>query len=93
MSSGAFSPMSREEFADFLKESSTTRMPFGRYGPENCPPSGLPIARLPLEYLLWFKARGFPKNRVGELLQFVCELKEAGCEEFFPVDFSQKRRK
>lgn len=37
-------------------------MPFGKY-------QGTLIADLPEEYLLWFNKKGFPKSRLGELLQ------------------------
>ncbi|MFT6389175.1 MAG: hypothetical protein ACJAUP_002565 [Cellvibrionaceae bacterium] len=37
-------------------------MPFGKY-------QSTLIADLPEEYLLWFNKQGFPKGRLGELLQ------------------------
>jgi len=37
-------------------------MPFGKY-------QNTLIADLPEEYLLWFNKQGFPKGRLGELLQ------------------------
>ena len=57
------------------------RMPFGRYGPSGYPPFGKPIHELPLEYLAWFQRRGFPDGRLGELMQFVYEVKANGAEE------------
>lgn len=58
-------------------------MPFGRYGIREQPPSGVPLIDLPIEYLCWFKQRGFPKGRLGELLAEVCAIKEAGMDEVF----------
>jgi uncharacterized protein len=37
-------------------------MPFGKY-------QNTLLADLPEEYLLWFNKQGFPKGRLGELLQ------------------------
>ena len=73
------------ELADNLADLKSFRMPFGKYGPENCPPQGMPLYDLPLEYLLWFQQRGegFPTGRLGELMEFVCQVKSAGAEEVF----------
>jgi len=38
---------------------------------------------LPVEYLYWFKERGFPKGRLGELLAIVCEVKGVGMDMLF----------
>ena len=40
-----------EEFEETMLEISRTFMPFGKYGPQNYPPSGVPIYDLPFEYL------------------------------------------
>lgn len=60
-------------------------MPFGRYGPDRCPPYGKKIYELPLEYLAWFKAQdqGFPSGRLGELMVFVHDVKADGAGEIF----------
>ena len=49
------------------------RMPFGRY-------EGAPLYDLPYEYLYWFVERGggFPKGRLGELMEFVYHSKADG---------------
>lgn len=73
----------REDFRNLLGEIGMTRMPFGKYGPQAVPPSGMPIHDLPPEYLSWFKQRGFPKGRLGELLAVVCEIKEVGMDAVF----------
>ncbi len=73
----------REDFRNLLVEIGRMRMPFGKYGPVAVPPLGMPIYDLPVEYLVWFKERGFPKGRLGELLANVCEIKEVGMDSVF----------
>lgn len=73
----------REDFRNLLIEIGQTWMPFGQFGPNDYPPRGVPIMDLPPEYLSWFKERGFPKGRLGELLESVCDLKEVGMDMVF----------
>ncbi len=73
----------REDFRNLLVEIGRTRMPFGKFGIKEYPPSGVPIMDLPVEYLVWFKDRGFPKGRLGELMAQVCEIKEVGMDAVF----------
>jgi uncharacterized protein (DUF3820 family) len=73
----------RENFRQLLGEIGRMRMPFGKYGPAAIPPSGMPLHDLPGEYLMWFKDRGFPKGRLGELMAVVCEIKEVGMDSVF----------
>lgn len=73
----------REDFRRLLLEIGRIRMPFGKFGPKDYPPSGVPLMDLPPEYLLWFKERGFSKGRLGELMALVCEIKEVGMDEVF----------
>ena len=73
----------REDFRNLLAEIGDTFMPFGRFGPKDFPPRGVPIMDLPPEYLQWFAERGFPKGRLGELMQAVCEIKEVGMDVVF----------
>lgn len=75
--------MDREDFRQLLLEIGKWRMPFGKFGPKDYPPAGVPIMDLPPEYLLWFKERGFPKGRLGELMATVCEVKEVGMDAVF----------
>jgi uncharacterized protein (DUF3820 family) len=76
-------PIDREDFRNLLQEISEMPMPFGKYGPEHHPPRGFPIHDLPIEYLTWFKERGFPKGRLGELMAWVWELKANGLDAVF----------
>lgn len=59
------------------------RMPFGLFGPEKYPPSGVPIYDLPVEYLAWFATRGWPKGRLGQLLEIVYQAKADGNDLLF----------
>ena len=73
----------REDFRNLLLEIGRTRMPFGKFGMKEYPPYGVPIMDLPPEYLMWFKERGFPKGRLGELMAEVCEIKNVGMDAVF----------
>ncbi len=73
----------REDFRNLLAEIGRTRMPFGKFGIKEYPPAGVPIMDLPPEYLSWFKERGFPKGRLGELLAQVNAIKEVGMDSVF----------
>ena len=77
------SEIDREDFRNLLGEIGDMYMPFGRFGPKDFPPRGFPIMDLPPEYLQWFAERGFPKGRLGELMQSVCEIKEVGMDAVF----------
>jgi hypothetical protein len=66
-----------------LADIATTRMPFGKFGPEHFPPRGVPLYDLPVEYLAWFDRRGFPRGRLGELLRIVHQMKVDGLDEIF----------
>jgi uncharacterized protein len=65
------------------------RMPFGKFGPQHFPPHGVPIFDLPAEYLSWFAKKGFPKSRLGELLQMVYQMKVDGSD--FAFDGMRRR--
>ena len=78
-----FTEIDREDFRNLLLEIGGKRMPFGKFGIKAYPPAGVPIMDLPIEYLAWFKERGFPKGRLGELLEQVFEIKAAGMDMVF----------
>lgn len=48
-------------------------MPFGKH-------KGTRLSRLPEPYLTWFKQVGFPKGRLGLLLETLYEIKLNGLE-------------
>lgn len=67
-----------------LAEIGRIHMPFGKFGPAHFPPDGLPIYDLPAEYLMWFANKaGFPKGRLGQLLQMVYQMKADGSDSAF----------
>jgi uncharacterized protein len=78
-----FTAIDREDFRNLLLEIGRTRMPFGKFGIKAYPPGGVPIMDLPDEYLAWFKERGFPKGRLGELMAEVFEIKAVGMDLVF----------
>jgi uncharacterized protein (DUF3820 family) len=65
-------------------------MPFGKFGPQHFPPYGIPIFDLPAEYQGWFAKKGFPKGRLGELLQIIHQMKADGSD--FAFDGMRRRR-
>ena len=50
--------MDREEFRELLNDIGNYHMPFGKFGPKDFPPRGVPLYDLPPEYLAWFAERG-----------------------------------
>ena len=71
------------DFRELLAEIASTRMPFGKYGPDRFPPAGVPLYDLPYEYLSWFARKGFPRGRLGELLKVVYAAKRDGADQLF----------
>ncbi len=51
-----------------------TEMPFGKY-------KGRRIIDLPEPYLVWFRQKGFPKGKLGDLLHLCYEIKLNGLEQ------------
>ena len=49
------------------------KMPFGRY-------AGRRLIDLPEPYVVWFKGQGFPRGRLGALLETVYDVKTNGLE-------------
>ncbi|MDE0825852.1 MAG: DUF3820 family protein [Akkermansiaceae bacterium] len=78
-----FTDIDRDDFRSLLEEIGRMHMPFGMFGPKGYPPAGVPIIDLPPEYLAWFKERGFPKGRLGELMEMVFEVKQTGADGVF----------
>ncbi|MEJ7611848.1 MAG: DUF3820 family protein [Ferruginibacter sp.] len=58
---------------NMLRELMTMKMPFGKY-------KGTVLKRLPVSYLEWFARKGFPKSKIGILLQCLLEIKMNGVE-------------
>lgn len=49
------------------------KMPFGKY-------EGYTLCNLPVSYLEWFNRNGFPKGKLGILLETIYEIKLNGLE-------------
>jgi uncharacterized protein (DUF3820 family) len=88
-----FTEIDRDDFRNLLVEIGKTRIPFGKFGIKAYPPAGVPIMDLPEEYLAWFKQKGFPKGRLGELMAEVFEIKAVGMDSVFdPIRHAQGGR-
>jgi uncharacterized protein len=59
---------------EFLTDLANTRMPFGKY-------AGRFLIELPEAYVLWFKQKGYPSGKLGEMMQLLEEIKANGLEE------------
>lgn len=66
-------PRRTEPDTEMLIEVARMRMPFGRY-------QGTRLIDLPEPYVVWFRNKGFPRGRLGELLATVHEIKANGLE-------------
>lgn len=59
--------------AELLLQLVKMEMPFGKY-------KGTVLCNLPVAYLEWFSRKGFPKGKLGMLLQTLYEIKINGLE-------------
>ncbi|MEY8868208.1 MULTISPECIES: DUF3820 family protein [Flavobacteriaceae] len=59
---------------DFLIKLAHYKMPYGKY-------EGRDLIDLPEYYVVWYHNKGFPKGKLGEMLQTVYELKINGLED------------
>ena len=68
-----------------LLELANYRMPFGKY-------KGQRLIDLPEPYVVWFSRQGFPKGKLGRLLEEVYCIKANGLEHLFdPLRDSPRR--
>ena len=58
---------------EFLLKLAHTKMPFGKYKDRY-------LIDLPEYYVVWYHRKGFPKNKLGDMLTTVYELKVNGLE-------------
>lgn len=56
-----------------LLELVNMQMPFGKY-------KGTILCNIPVSYLEWFKQKGYPKGKLGVLLETMYEIKLNGLE-------------
>lgn len=78
-----------EALRQLVSQIAEVRMPFGKYGPAQFPPKGCPIMDIPVEYLTWFKERGFPKGKLGYLMEQCWLLRANGLDGLFDPFRSQ----
>ena len=57
-----------------LEQLANTKMPFGKY-------KGKYLIDLPEFYLVWYRNKGFPKNKLGEMMYLVYEIQLNGLED------------
>lgn len=57
-----------------LKDIVKTPMPFGKY-------KGQLICNLPVSYLEWFESKGYPKGKIGMMLQTMHVIKTNGLDD------------
>jgi len=58
----------------FLIKLAHTKMPYGKY-------EGRYLIDLPEYYIVWYHNKGFPKGKLGDMLETVYTLKLNGLEE------------
>ena len=64
---------SQQPSGELLVQLVTMVMPFGKY-------KGTLLCDLPVFYLEWFQRNGFPKGKLGVLLETIYEIKLNGLE-------------
>lgn len=57
-----------------LVEAINYRMPFGKY-------KGVKLIRIPEPYYVWYSTKGFPKNKLGQHMGLMHEIKVNGLED------------
>jgi hypothetical protein len=68
-----------------LLELLTATMPYGKY-------KGVALRKLPVPYLEWFAREGFPKNRLGVLLETMHVIRQEHLE-FLLNELERQHRK
>ena len=58
----------------FFLQLANTKMPFGKF-------KGLFLIDLPEYYLIWYRNKGFPKGKLGELMESAFEIRRNGLED------------
>jgi uncharacterized protein (DUF3820 family) len=67
------SMLNSEGGQEYLLQLVRARMPFGRY-------KNVLLVDLPETYIMWFARKGFPKGKLGGMLQSLYEIKLNGLE-------------
>ena len=58
----------------FFLQLANTKMPFGKY-------KSVFLIDLPEYYLIWYRNKGFPKGKLGQLMESAFEIKRNGLED------------
>ncbi len=74
---------SADELRALLADIAGCHIPYGMYGPAKYPPDGCPLMDLPTEYLDWFSQRGWPKGKLGRLMEQTLLIKNSGLDALF----------
>ena len=78
--------MQPEPDAEILSTLVKMPMPFGKYKDRI-------LCDLPVSYLEWFKLKGFPKGKLGILLETICQIKINGLEYLLkPLEIKQAQK-
>ena len=72
-----------DDLRELLGQIASMHMPYGMYGPAKFPPDGAPLMDLPTEYLDWFWQRGWPKGKLGRLMEQTLLIKNSGLDKLF----------
>ena len=57
----------------YLIELANYKMPYGKY-------KGYYLVNIPEYYYIWYKRKGFPNGKLGNMMQEICEIKVNGLE-------------
>ena len=74
-----------QEQQKHLIELAFTKMPFGKY-------KDYYLSEIPEPYYVWFRQKGFPKSKIGFLLEEMYEIKVNGLGGMFKEIRSQVNR-
>lgn len=58
----------------FLIDTANMKMPFGKY-------KGIFLVDIPEYYMVWYRNKGFPKGKLGDMMALVYELQLNGLED------------
>ena len=66
--------MEKNSQQELLIKLANTRMPYGKY-------KGKYLVDLPEHYIVWYRNKGFPAGKFGEMLHLIYEIQLNGLED------------